>query len=94
VLSKPAGSVDSDRLPGLALLDVLFGSREPHFAAAAPKWKPYNTRLDNSQVCCCFARNTSTDYHCWLRRTMSWALTCVCSRLVSCSIKNLKASRQ
>jgi hypothetical protein len=47
VLSKPGGS---EQLPGLTLVDVMFGSRQPHFAAAAPKWKANNTRLDDSQV--------------------------------------------
>ena len=51
VLSKPGGG--DDQLPGLALIDVMFGSRQPHFAAATPKWKPYNTRLDDSQVTYC-----------------------------------------
>lgn len=49
VLSKPGGS---EQLPGLALVDVMFGSRQPHFAATAPRWKANNTRLDDSQVSC------------------------------------------
>lgn len=50
VLSKPGGSAGSEQLPGLALIDVMFGSRQPQFAAATPKWKANNTRLDSSQV--------------------------------------------
>lgn len=50
VLSKPGGSAGSEQLPGLALVDVMFGSRQPQFAATAPKWKANNTRLDDSQV--------------------------------------------
>jgi hypothetical protein len=49
-LSTPGGGPRPEQLPGLALLDVMFGERAPHFAAAAPKWKAINTRLDASQV--------------------------------------------
>lgn len=60
VLSKPGGSAGSEQLPGLALIDVMFGSRQPHFAAATPKWKANNTRLDSSQVLgCTYQQRTS-----------------------------------
>lgn len=61
VLSAPGGgsSVNSERLPGLSLIDVMFGARQPQFAAATPKWKPNNTRLDESQVCDWTHYNTS-----------------------------------
>jgi hypothetical protein len=48
VLTQPSSA--REQLPGMALLDVVFGARQPQFAAAAPKWKANNTRLDESQV--------------------------------------------
>jgi hypothetical protein len=33
-----------------ALLDVLFGHRPPRFAPTVPTWRPFNSRLDASQV--------------------------------------------
>jgi hypothetical protein len=50
VLTQPSSA--REQLPGLALLDVMFGARQPQFAAAAPNWKANNTRLDESQVRC------------------------------------------
>jgi hypothetical protein len=63
VLSKPGGSAGTENLPGLSLVDVMFGSRQPQFAAATPKWKANNTRLDDSQVCwrsCTHVSNPTT----------------------------------
>jgi hypothetical protein len=56
VLAKPCGSTGTEKLPGLALVDVMFGARQPQFATAAPKWKANNTRLDDSQVSCSLPR--------------------------------------
>jgi hypothetical protein len=48
-LSGPGTDRRADLLPGMTLVDALFDRREPRFAAAAPAWKPVNTRLDESQ---------------------------------------------
>jgi hypothetical protein len=48
-LSGPGTDRRADLLPGMALVDALFDRREPRFAAAAPAWKPVNSRLDESQ---------------------------------------------
>ncbi|PNW77576.1 hypothetical protein CHLRE_10g442650v5 [Chlamydomonas reinhardtii] len=47
--SGTAATPDGRLLPGGALLDVVWGRREPQFAAEAPEWKPLNTGLDDSQ---------------------------------------------
>ncbi|KAG2432839.1 hypothetical protein HXX76_008572 [Chlamydomonas incerta] len=47
--SGTAATPDGRLLPGGALLDVVWGRREPQFAAAAPEWKPLNAGLDESQ---------------------------------------------
>lgn len=65
MLSKPGGGTGDEQRPGLALLDVMFGSKQPHFAAAAPKWKPFNTRLDASQVCVCVTSQNFVLQQCW-----------------------------
>eukprot|EP00879_Flechtneria_rotunda_P033153 GHRR01036690.1.p1 GENE.GHRR01036690.1~~GHRR01036690.1.p1 ORF type:complete len:541 (+),score=209.92 GHRR01036690.1:666-2288(+) len=39
----------TELLPGIALLEVLFGSSPPRFAASAPAWKAVNGQLDPSQ---------------------------------------------
>lgn len=48
-LSGPGTDSRADLLPGYALIDVMFGSREPRFAAKAPIWKAVNGQLDASQ---------------------------------------------
>lgn len=48
-LSGPGTDNRADLLPGMALVDVLFGNREAWFAAAAPAWKAVNSKLDESQ---------------------------------------------
>eukprot|EP00878_Enallax_costatus_P011993 GHUV01012521.1.p1 GENE.GHUV01012521.1~~GHUV01012521.1.p1 ORF type:complete len:728 (+),score=288.54 GHUV01012521.1:305-2488(+) len=48
-LSGPGTDSRAEQLPGFTLVDVLFGSREPRFAAKVPAWKAVNSQLDASQ---------------------------------------------
>lgn len=48
-LSAPSTDSSSQQLPGRALIDVIFGGREPRFAAQQPAWKAVNQQLDASQ---------------------------------------------
>jgi hypothetical protein len=49
LLSAPPTAEQQQARPGLRLAGVAYGAQEPRFAAAAPAWKPVNTRLDDSQ---------------------------------------------
>lgn len=48
-LSGPGTDSRAEQLPGFALVDVLFGSQEPRFAAKPTAWKALNGQLDAPQ---------------------------------------------